>query len=401
MHSPLHWKDNFLRLLPHIPYLNPKPFSVTIPDDVFAIIIQFYVESALAKAKTVRQLRRMPQAFWADVAPLAKTSKRIRKIVLGIWRMAWAATDIYTSILTLGNDWEHTSLSLAGLKKLETLSIDYHQLLYYDPTSQQLQLRPGIEVFPSSLRWLEILHFHRPIDELLARVKSCCPKLVQLRLVQCTTFNNPECMWWRVHNRHPYLVGHQPEGVVRHAATLANYIKGFPHLEHFHINHYMVDLASVFRHRLDHKQHHPQGHHDCTDPFDGLRTRTHNLLHLAAQASDDAPPINPRIPLPADKALWKVHCPLCKHELEALIENAERLEASLLSAKHPSLKSVSFASFLSEGRTAPSEWIVEREYNGDRLFVWTRQLAVARARARARERCVFERLGTRWVLLGW
>ncbi|KEP52065.1 putative F-box-like domain protein [Rhizoctonia solani 123E] len=416
MLSPLRLKDTCLRLLPYIPYVNPKPLSVTIPEDILRLISQYYIESALAEAKTVRQLRRRRKEYWAAVAPLAKTSTHLRMIVLGIWRMLWATCCSmsclrhiqYQSglppgvrILTLGDDWEHSTLNLVALRKLETLSIDYHKLLYYDRTSKRLRILPGVNGFPSSLLRLEILHFHGSIEDILARVKSSCPKLVELRLVQCTIFNNPRCMWWRVNNRHPYLIGYQLGGVVDHAATLASYITGLPHLEHFHINHYLVGLDSVFRHRLDHKRHHPHGHRDRTDPSDRTTTHgttTHNLLHLAAQASDDTPAIDHRIPRPAEKALWAALCPRCKRELEEPIENAERLEASLLSAKHQSLKSISFASFLSEGRTAPSEWTVAREYNGDHLVVWTQRPVVGRPLPRYRHE--FERRGTQWILLG-
>ncbi|KAH7343224.1 hypothetical protein B0J17DRAFT_713417 [Rhizoctonia solani] len=365
-------KDICLRLLPHITYV--KSPSVTLPDDVLRLISQYYVDSVLSEAKTVRQLRRRRKEYWSAIAPLAKTSTHLWRIVLDIWRMMWATCCSMSClshvqchggglpagvrILTLSDGWEPGALRLANLRKLEALSIDYHKLLYYDRTSKQLQILPGVNALPSSLRRLEILHFHGPLDDLLLLVKTCCPKLVELRLVQCTMFNNPDCMWWRVHP-HDYLVGHRREGVLGYAAALADRIEGLHYLEHVHAHCYLTNSDSIFRHRLDHKRYHPLGHHDRMDPIDGVTM--HNLIHFAALTPQDAPPINPSVPRLAEKKVWEVPCSQCKSELENLIEPAERLAASLLSARRKSLKSVSFPSFLSQGRTAPSEWMVEHQ----------------------------------------
>ncbi|CAE6533819.1 unnamed protein product [Rhizoctonia solani] len=408
MLSPLRWKETCIRLLPYIPYVNPKPSSsVTLPEDVLRLISQYYVESVLAQPKTVRQLRRRRKEYWSAIAPLAKASPQLWKIVCEIWRMIWATCcsvrclsqchggrlSPVIRILTLGEDWEPETLNLTALTKLENLSIDYHKLLYYDQPSRQLRILPGVKSLPPSLRRLEILHFHGPAEDLFPLINSC-PKLVELRLVQCTMFNNPKCMLWRVNAHNHYLVGHRRDDAINCANTLANHIQGLPHLERFHAHQYLTNLDSVYQHRLEHKRHHPPGHRDRTDPVDGVTM--HNILQLAALAPQDAPPINPALPRLADKKLWAVSCPQCQRELEEPIEAAERLVASLLSAKHKSLKAVSFPSFLSPGRTAPSEWMVEHEYVQDRLVIWTQRPTCGRPRQRYR--CEFVRHGSQWLL---
>ncbi|KAJ1309226.1 hypothetical protein OPQ81_004893 [Rhizoctonia solani] len=362
--------DTYQKILtPYIPSvdaLNPKTPSVELPDDVLRLIAQSYVESVLSNAKTIRALRKRRREYWAAIAPLARSSRRLWRIVIDILRTIWATCCTLQCsshskchagllppvirILTLGDDWEPGILNLTPLNKLEDLSIDYHKLLCYDRSSRQLQILPGVKALP---------------------------------LVSQKTRDTSFPWTW-----------YQRDGVIEHATTLASYIEGLPHLERFHINDYLTDLNSVFRHRLEHRQYHPRGHHDRTDPVDGIRM--YSVLHLAAQASNDAPPINPNIPRLAEKILWTVPCPQCKHELEEPIEVAERLVASILSARHQSLRFVSFGSFLSRERIEPSEWMVEQEYGLDRLVVWTRRPTTTRSRERYR--CEFERQGIHWTL---
>ncbi|CAE6422358.1 unnamed protein product [Rhizoctonia solani] len=376
-------------LFPRIPItLSPDIPPVDLPEDILRLIVQCYVESVLSKVNTIRELRKGRKAYWTAIAPLARTSTGLRKIVIAIWQTKWAICCSKTCsyhvqchggrlppgvrILTIDDDWnpENLNLDLPVLKKLEHLSVDYHKLLSYNRSLRQLQVLPGVRSLPFSLRRLEILHFHGPIENFLPLVKSCCPRLVELRLVLCTMFNNPGCVWWRVNSHAHYLKGHRRDIVLEDTAILANHLDGLQ-LQHFHINYYFIDSVSVFEHRLNHKQYHPRGHHDYTDPLYGMRV--HSPLHLAAQASDDAPPIDPSIPRLADKKLWAVSCPQCRRELEAPIQSAERLAASLLSARYTSLKTISFGDFLSQGRTEPSEWMVMRECMGERLAVWTQR----------------------------
>ncbi|KAG8688966.1 hypothetical protein FRC11_004412, partial [Ceratobasidium sp. 423] len=314
----------------------------TLPEDILRLISQYYVESVLAEPKTVRQLRRRRKEYWSAIAPLAKASPQLWKIVYGIWRMIWATCcsmrclsqchggrlSPVIRILTLGEDWEPQTLNLSALTKLENLSIDYHKLLDYDRSSRQLRILSGVKALPASLKRLEILHFHGPTEDIFSLINSC-PKLVELRLVRCTMFNNPECMWWRVNTHSHYLVGYRRDNVIGYTGTLSNSIKDLPHLERFHAHQYLTDLDSVFRHRLEHKRYHPPGHRDRTDPVDGITM--HNILQLAALEPQDAPPINPALPRLADKKLWAVPCSQCTRELKEPIEAAERLAASLLS----------------------------------------------------------------------
>ncbi|CEL63859.1 hypothetical protein RSOLAG1IB_05623 [Rhizoctonia solani AG-1 IB] len=199
-------------------------------------------------------------------------------------------------------------------------------------------------------------------------------------------------MWWHSNNHRHYLKGYRRDIVLEHADILANHLEGLQ-LQHFHINHYFADSNSVFEHRLNHKQYHPRGHHDHMDPLYG--TRIHSPLHLAAQTPSNVPPINPSTPRLAEKELWNVSCPQCKRELQAPIEAAERLAASVLSARHKSLKTISFGDFLSQGRTEPSEWMVMQERNDESLVVWTQQPGAGRSW----QQCKFERRGSRWTLV--
>ncbi|KAF8709667.1 hypothetical protein RHS03_02609, partial [Rhizoctonia solani] len=393
--------------------LSPATSPIDLPEDIIRFIVQLHVETVLSKVNTIRELRKGRKAYWTSIAPLARTSKGLRAIVIAIWQAKWATCCSKTClshvqshgdrlppglrILTVDDHWnlENLNLNLPALKKLENLSIDYHKLLSYSRLLQQFRILPGVSSLPFSLRRLEILHFHGSIQNFLPLVKSCCPKLVELRLVLCTMFNNPDCGWWRVNSHNQYLIGSHRDTALGQIAVLANQLEGLE-LQHFHINYYFADLDSVFRHRLDHKQYHPRGHRDITDPLYGIRA--YNPLHLAAQASDDAPPINTRTPRLADKKLWAVSCPQCKRELEAPIEVTERLAVSLLSARHKSLKTVSFGGFLSQGRTEPSEWMIVRERNGSRLAVWTQRPGTGQS-WKLHE---FERLGygPQWTLLG-
>ncbi|CAE6422365.1 unnamed protein product [Rhizoctonia solani] len=400
MSSIIRLKDTYLRLLP--PYLtcvnstlSPGPSSIALPEDVLVLICQSYVEFVLCEAKTVWDLREKRKEYWIVIAPLTKTSTYLRKIVLGIWQTVWATCCAIqclshtrchgghlppgVRILTLSNEWESSALELAPLKKLQCLSIGYHNLLRYDSSQGQFQILPGVKALPSSLRRLEILHFHGPTQHFLSLIKSCCPKLIELRLSRCTMFDHPEY------------------DVRDHAATLVSYVEGLAHLEQLHVQSYFADTGSVLRHRLDHRQYHPRGHRDRTNPVDGIMM--HNPLHLLAQAPQDGPPLNHNAILLAEKILWTVACPQCERELKDPIEAAECLAASLLSASHKSLKIISFGGFLSPGRTVPSEWMVLREYEGDRLIVWAQRPVTGRHCPRYRYE--FERPagGAQWSLV--
>ncbi|QRW16536.1 hypothetical protein RhiXN_04537 [Rhizoctonia solani] len=134
-------------------------------------------------------------------------------------------------------------------------------------------------------------------------------------------FEDPGCKWWRINNHTDYLVGHHEDNVRDHATILGKYIEGLVYLEQLYINSFFINLDSVFRHRLEHRQYHPRGHHDRTNPVDGVMM--HNALHLAALAPEGAPPINPNMPLLADKILWSSSCPQCEYELQDSVGNAE------------------------------------------------------------------------------
>ncbi|CEL63860.1 hypothetical protein RSOLAG1IB_05624 [Rhizoctonia solani AG-1 IB] len=81
---------NFLRrllntLLPSIANtLSPTTSTITLPEDILRIIVQYHVESVLSKVDTVRELRKKPKTYWTAIAPLAEASTSLRKIVISI-----------------------------------------------------------------------------------------------------------------------------------------------------------------------------------------------------------------------------------------------------------------------------------------------------------------------------
>lgn len=90
----------------------------------------------------------------------------------------------------------------------------------------------------------------------------------------------------------------------------------------------------------------------------------------AMQGQDGGPSIPWDAIRLADRELWAEPCPQCEYDLKVPIDAAERRAASILAARIPSLRMVSFANFLTDKRIRPSHWQIGREIQG-RDQKWT------------------------------
>jgi hypothetical protein len=123
-------------------------------------------------------------------------------------------------------------------------------------------------------------------------------------------------------------------------------------------------------HRTNHTEYHPIP--DAMNHVDGIQF--HNIAHFNAEWTSIHPSIPPpdtTIPRLAERKQWEVKCPRCVQECKDSSERAERTAASVLAARRWSLQVVSFASFVTDKRVAPSEWEMSRciEQSGTRVRV--------------------------------
>ncbi|CAE6450502.1 hypothetical protein ACGC1H_003473 [Rhizoctonia solani] len=367
--------------------------SKPLPVETLDLIFLFYIASLLDDPKyaTVRDYRTQQKEFMQELCKVARCSRAFNQVMNGslcrIWASSWRRPSSLTRtsqsgmghppalgvwIITAETEFFPLNYSLAAYKALEIASINYHRGIEWSQPEQRFVRSLCISAYPHSLRQLEILRLHTPEEEVIRLVSDCCPGLTELRLVRCTMFNDPQCWHWRAHTRsqdHDYMQSSDPDTVVAYANRMAVLLRGFEQLEAIHIGHYLIGIDAVFRHRTNpaHKRHHP-----ITDKMyhvDGAMVVS--PTHLLATANQDGgPPIDWRAVRLADRGLWAQPCPLCEREFGSPIQRAEGLAAGILAAHFDTLKSVSFAGFLSDRRIRPSPWRVGREQYGDDLYVW-------------------------------
>ncbi|KAG8727123.1 hypothetical protein FRC12_022792, partial [Ceratobasidium sp. 428] len=161
------------------------------------------------------------------------------------------------------------------------------------------------------------------------------------------------------HVDHRYFRSHDLLDVDNYADLIALQLQKFTRIAHLHLGVYFSPFEAVDIHREDHLSHHPiQDSREYVD---------HILYHSTAHFNADWANQHPDIPPPdtdidrlAPRDLWRKECADCVHQWTRSSECAERRAASILAARVGTLHSVSFASFVAEGRTAPSEWKVSR-----------------------------------------
>ncbi|KEP47551.1 F-box-like domain protein [Rhizoctonia solani 123E] len=367
--------------------------SKPLPVEILDLIFLFYIASLLDDPKyaTVRDYRTQQKEFMQEVCKVARCSRLFNRILEESLCRIWASSGRRPSSLTRTSEsgmghppalgvWIITAeteffpldFSLAAYKALEIASINYHRGVEWNQSEQRFVRSLCISAYPRSLRQLEILRLHTPEEEVIKLVADCCPGLTELRLVRCSMFNDPKCWYWRTHTAnqdHGYMQSSDPATVVAYANRIALLLRGLRQLEAIHIGHYLIGIDAVLRHRtnLAHKRHHPIT--DNMYHIDGALV--FSPAHFLATANQDGgPPIDWRAVRLADRELWAQPCPQCEHEYGSSIQRAEGLAARILAAHFESVKSVSFAGFLSDRRIRPSPWRVGREKCGEDLVVW-------------------------------
>lgn len=140
---------------------------------------------------------------------------------------------------------------------------------------------------------------------------------------------------------------------------VASELRSMRHFRTLHLGTYMTDNSAIWIHRWNHKKYHPIEDRLYYYP----PTSVHSNLHLIAmQANEDGPPINTNYPRPADRKLWARHCPECVKAYASPAEILERRVSSLIASAVCSLRTISFASFVSEGRLDSSSWEISRSH---------------------------------------
>ncbi|KAG9080110.1 hypothetical protein FRC06_007074, partial [Ceratobasidium sp. 370] len=305
-------------------------------------------------------------------------SKDFRNLVCREWNDRWPVPSpnrwvivrpiVYFERVTLPVD-------LSPFNRLHFASLNFDGAFEY--RDDAWHLLPLVSRLPECLRELEFLRSHASGRDVLHLVRELCPTITTLRLVFCTMFNNPECPWWPGHQEqadHHYLRTHESPGVDQYANSVAQELQGFSRIKRLHLGDYLTPFQAVTRHRtqVDHIAHHSV--RDATEYIDHVSF--HSVMHFNAAWAvqhPDIPPPDTTIHRLAPLELWSEACPACMDEWADAIELAERRAASILAMRVLTLCSVSFASFVAERRTAPSEWVVSRvvEYlsTGERVNI--------------------------------
>ncbi|QRW02272.1 aldo/keto reductase family protein [Ceratobasidium sp. AG-Ba] len=280
---------------------------------------------------------------------------------------------------------------------LRVASLDFGRAFEYSNSTWR-PLVPNISL-PPSLRELEILWFHASEENTIALVGRLCPNITALRLVFCTMFNRPRCIWWAGHqhsaDHEHYLKGCGLAEVEIYARTVALALGALPNLKSIHLGVYFIPPRAINNHRTlpSHARYHP--HRDSNRWLN--HSPAQNATQFAAMWNAQHPGFpSPNIHLPclADKKIWEASCPRCFRVWTDRVERAERLAATILAVELCSLKSVSFGSFVAERRTSPSEWMVCRSAGEDRVWVRAQRSGVD---CRSVVPILFQRSGAKWV----
>ncbi|QRW02280.1 F-box-like domain-containing protein [Ceratobasidium sp. AG-Ba] len=219
-------------------------------------------------------------------------------------------------------------------------------------------------------------------------------------------FNNPTCLWWSAHQQSEdhehYLKGVNVVEAMDYAKTIASEVRDLLCLRHIHIGLYFVPLEAVTAHRslADHTRYHCIK--DCTKWVDGVRIQS-AVQFNAKWAADHpgVPPPNVDLPRLANRGLWATPCPRCIEQWSEVSGRAERAAASMLAAELPQLETVSFSSFVTEGRVAPSEWAVRRFESSpspdgeEQVWIGTERPGTQRSLGKG---LLFRQSGTGWIV---
>ncbi|QRV73223.1 F-box-like domain protein [Ceratobasidium sp. AG-Ba] len=379
---------------------NPPPLSC----EIYRMIVAAFI-SSLIDQHSVRQYRIGNCALEQKKALVSVmlVSRMFLELVCAFWNRHWSETGLLTlEVPTLLKPATLFSLPTSlrdpsCFAHLRVASLDFGRAFEYSNSTWR-PLVPNISL-PPSLRELEILWFHASEEDKIALVGRLCPNITALRLVFCTMFNRPRCIWWAGHqhsaDHEHYLKGCGLAEVEIYARTVALALGALPNLKSIHLGVYFIPPRAINNHRTlpSHARYHP--HRDSNRWLN--HSPVQNATQFAAMWNAQHPGFpSPNIHLPclADKKIWEASCPRCFRVWTDRVERAERLAATILAVELCSLKSVSFGSFVAERRTSPSEWMVCRSAGEDRVWVRAQRSGVD---CRSVVPILFQRSGAKWV----
>ncbi|KAG8682195.1 hypothetical protein FRC08_015131, partial [Ceratobasidium sp. 394] len=265
-------------------------------------------------------------------------------------------------------------VDLSSFQRLRFASLNFDNAFEY--RDDAWHLLPLVSRLPESLEEIEFLRSHASERDVIHLIRELCPTITTLRLVFCSMFNNPECPWWFGHQEqigHHYLKTHELSEVDQYATSLARELQDLPRIKRLHLGVYLTPFQAVTDHRVraDHIEHHCA--QDSREYIDHINI--HNVANFDAEWAahhQGIPAPDTAIDKLAPLKLWEKPCPVCVDEWTNNSERAERRAASILALHVPTLCSVSFASFVAERRTAPSEWkiqsrVIEYPSTGERV----------------------------------
>ncbi|KAG9123681.1 hypothetical protein FRC07_014290 [Ceratobasidium sp. 392] len=370
-HKPL--VSSLLGVVLDLPRRLHRKSPPRLPGELHGDIVQFYVDSVVKKldVRRYRLGKFMPDQNKA-LTDLMAVSTTFRKLVCDAWNAYWPVSQpishyarpvIVRPIVYFEQTYfEQVTLpvDLSPFKRLRFASLNFDNA--FEWRENAWHLLPLVSKLPDSLEEIEFLRTHAPERDIFDLVKRLCPNITTLRLVFCNMFNHPECLWWSVHQQeadHHYFRLHDLPEAEGYAELIALQLQGLTRIEHLHLGVYFTPFEAVTAHRVDHTAHHPI--QDSWEHIDHILFRS--VAHFNADWSakyPDIPPPDTNIDRLAPLALWERQCPECIQEWAQHSQQAERRAASILAARVGTLRSVSFASFVGDRRTAPSKWSVSR-----------------------------------------
>ncbi|KAG9123682.1 hypothetical protein FRC07_014291 [Ceratobasidium sp. 392] len=413
------WSTSLPRYYKQQMYTIPR-----LPYEDYLAIVRIYIDS-LIKSLDVRDCRIKQELneLNTNLVDLTLVSRAFGELVCKEWNRYWplstplipgpwklAQPTVYHKALTL-------PINLSSFQHLRFASLPADRAVEFREGAWRLM--PLVAHLPSSIEELEFYWSHASEAVILALVKRICPRISKLRVVYCTMFNHPECHWWYNHQAnvdHHYIKGEDLVAATTYAESVSVSLRDLPRIKKVHLGVYFIPFRAITTHRAHpaHIYYHPV--QDSRVYIDGVRF--HSVAHFNADwiIRHHIPPPNTGIDRLASLALWKKECPRCVQEWNKCSERAERRAASVLAARVPTLCSVSFASFVVDRRTAPTEWEVSRKiepisteqgqadpnvphlggYPGDaRLYVYTKRPGEPSSRQVAQ---VFRRFGAEWAI---
>ncbi|QRV88120.1 kinase domain protein [Ceratobasidium sp. AG-Ba] len=353
----------------HVSNLRPDTRHL-FHSEIYPKIVGLYVAS-VASMFSIRKYRspNSSPSQKSELVPLMLVSQAIGKLVLHKWGCCWPG-----SKSPPGSRWAlvcplfslpvfQQPEALLHLTWLRFVSLDFTNAFEYRDSGWHCMSL--VHSFPPSLEEIELLGVHASGIEVILLVAQFCPNVTALRVEFCTTFNNPACAWWAGHQRDNdhshYMIGHQIGEVNAYAEKVAFALRNLHNLEYVHLGVYFTMFWATVYHRsaFNHIKYHPI--QDSKRWLDRLDLQDpHDFEAAWMSQHPNVPPPNIRLPCLADRSLWQTICPPCIDRWGTPVERAERLAASVLAVNCPWLKTISFASFVAEGRVKPSEWEVRQ-----------------------------------------